>query len=93
MSYAEVQPAFGEAKATQQIAHYHTHLLEFGVLRITRERNHVPDIGHAGDEQQKAFKAESETAVRCGTETAGIEIPPIGLFGHVQLVDAVQQLV
>ena len=68
-------------------------VLEFRVLRVTRERNHVADVGHAGDEQQQAFEAETETAVGRRTEAAGIEIPPIGLFGHVQLVDAVQQLV
>lgn len=57
-------------------------VLEFRVLRVTRERDHIADVGHAGDEQQQAFEAEAETAVGRRTEAAGIEIPPISLFGH-----------
>ena len=57
-------------------------VLEFRVLRVTRERNHVADVGHTGDEQQQAFETETETAVGRRAETAGVEIPPIGLFGH-----------
>lgn len=35
-------------------------ILEFSVLGSARERNHIADVGHSGDEQHKAFKSETE---------------------------------
>ena len=37
---------------------------ELGVAGSTRERNHVAYVGHAGNEEHKALKAEPEAAVR-----------------------------
>ena len=66
---------------------------ELGVAGSTRERNHVAYVGHAGNEEHKALKAEPEAAVRHRAVTTGIEIPPHILHRYAKFFDAGKELV
>ena len=67
--------------------------LEFGVVGGAGEGDYVADVGHSGDEEHQTLEAQSESRVRHGAVTAGVEIPPHVLHGDAQLVDALLELV
>ena len=62
--------------------------LKFGVFRSAGERDDVPDVGHAGDEEEQALETETEARVGHGAVAAGVDVPFEVLAGHSQLVDA-----
>ena len=66
---------------------------ELCVVRGTRERDYVADVGHACYEEYKAFKSEAESGMRHCAETACVEIPPHVLHRDSQFVDAGKELV
>ena len=43
---------------------FYLRILEFCVMRCTRERNNITDVCHTCYEQQQTFKAQSETGMR-----------------------------
>lgn len=43
---------------------------EFQASRRARKRNHIPDVGDAGDEHEKSFKAHAESRMRGGAKTS-----------------------
>ena len=45
--------------------------------RRARERDHVADVGHAGDELHGALQAQAEAGVGDGAVAAEVEIPPV----------------
>lgn len=49
--------------------------LKLAVLRIARERYHVADVLHTGDEEHQTLETETETAVRNRAVFTGVHIP------------------
>ena len=80
--------AAGEVNYRYQYPDKTVHRLEFAVVRIAGEGNHVADVLHAGHEEDQTLEAEAETAVWHGAELAGVEIPVHAfeaLVGHALL--------
>jgi hypothetical protein len=48
---------------------------EIGVARRPRERNHIPNVGHPGQEHQQPLEPQTEPGVRHRAETSQIHIP------------------
>ena len=48
----------------QGFMHCNHSRLKLAVLRIARERYHVADVLHTGDEEHQTLETETETAVR-----------------------------
>ena len=67
-------------------------ILEFCGFGCSGERYYVADVGHARDKEQQALETEAETAVRAGTEAAGIEVPPEVGGVHTELCYACVEL-
>ena len=68
-------------------------LLKVGILRGSGEWYDVADVLHAGDEEDESLESESESGMRAGAPSAGVEIPPeVGLV-HLSLVDLCHELV
>src|SRR5712675_2046241 len=64
-----------------------TRPLEFRISRRARERDHVADVGHAGDELDHSLQTEAEAGVGYGAKPAQVEVPPVvggveALFFH-----------
>ena len=76
-----------------RVLHKYTEILEFSISRCTRERYHVTDVGHTRYKEQQAFKTQSETGMRTGTELTRIQIPPHILHRNVKFFDTGHQLV
>ena len=62
-------------------------VLELSVFRGTREWYYVTNIAHARDEQQQSFETEPESAMRSGSPSSGVEVPPYILFRNADLFD------
>lgn len=67
--------------------------LKLCVLGGTGERNHVPDIGHTGNEKEQSLKSQSETGMGAGPVFTGIEIPPHVFHWNVEFLDTCHQFV
>src|SRR3990167_52243 len=52
-------------------------VLEVCALRRSRERDHITDIAHPGDELHRSLEAKPEAGMRDGAEAPQIKIPPI----------------
>src|SRR5277367_5748869 len=50
--------------------------LKLRILRCSRERDHITDIGHPRHKLNHSLKSESEACMRNSTKTPGIKIPP-----------------
>ena len=77
----------GVSPAAGRCPHYFVARLELRVSRRPRKRDHVADVGHAGDKLHGPLQAQPETRVWHAAETTQVEIPPVGgrvesLFAH-----------
>src|SRR4029077_8317581 len=66
---------------------------EFCAARCARERDHVADVRHTGNEHQHSLEAEAETGVWNGTVTPQIEIPLVINRIHVVTTHVLLQYV
>ena len=51
-------------------------LLKLRIPRKPRERNHIADVGHAGNKQDQSLKAQTKATVWCRAEFAQLQVPP-----------------
>ena len=60
------------------------HGLKFGVLRGSREGNHISDVGHSSDVHHQPFKTHAKSTMRCCPKLPGLQIPPDVFFRNVE---------
>ena len=68
-------------------------MLEFCSFWGSWEWDDVADVGHAGNEEHKALKPESEARVGHCAEAACVEIPPHVFHRDVEFLDASEKFV
>src|SRR5690606_14667768 len=64
-----------------------------GIARGPWKRNHVPDIGHAGDKLDHALESQTISAVGAGAILPDIQIPVQFLLGDAELFHAPDQYI
>lgn len=61
---------------------------EFTMARVSRERNHIPNILNSGHEHNQTFKAGTETRMGTGTVFSQLQIPPVVFRDQIALTHA-----
>jgi hypothetical protein len=61
---------------------------KFQMLGRAGEGDDIPDVSHSRDGHQEALKPQAKAGVRDGAEASNVEIPPVGLESHAQILHA-----